>query len=139
MAKVLVPANRIKEALIATTDNIRKYAELDCRKAYPIFAKEFNSGALNERPFVNFLAYGLNGDVLSIHDNYSVLDAVYYKTENTLDAMIKNYLDRGVLGTSIKFVKPPLIITDALSKDDVEKAFQRNGYAAFKEIPRTIA
>lgn len=136
--KVLIKKtnNNPKEALIATTNDIQKYVEISCIVAYPRFEQEFKSSALDDRPFVNYFLYGLNGDVISIHDNYSVLDSDYYGTENTLDAMVDNYLTKGILGTTIRFVKPPLIITDVVSKADVENAFQQAGYATFKEIPR---
>ncbi|MBI2129241.1 hypothetical protein HYU07_03290 [Candidatus Woesearchaeota archaeon] len=114
--------------LIATTEEVLKYADKACVQASEEFRREFQLDS--SRPFVNYFLHMIqNGNRrTSYHDNFSILTLDKFDPKPDLDGMVDKYLHVGIPGTTIRMVMPPLIITNAEARSEVLEAFKKAGY-----------
>jgi len=113
--------------LIATTEDVAKYADKTCIEAEADFRREF---ILEDRAFVNYFFHMISDDKRRTFycDNYSIITSDDFNPKPNLDGMVYKYLNVGIPGTSIQMVMPPLIISNPESRNSVLKAFEKAGY-----------
>ena len=124
--------------LAATTEDINRYAGKTCVEAEEDFRKEFDLSN-EKRPFVNFFLCGRKegNRVVSIHWNYGFLTPEDYRIKRgQLYGLVDAYLNKTIPRTTIRFLRPPLIITDKASKTEVLQTFDEFGFSEFVDVPR---
>lgn len=122
--------------LIATTEEVLKYADKACVQASKDFEREFQLDS--SRPFVNYFLHMIQkgNRRTSYHDNYSIITPDKFEPQPDLDGMVDKYLHVGIPGTTIRMVMPPLIITNAEAQPEVLEAFKKAGYHKTMDVPR---
>jgi hypothetical protein len=125
----------LKMVLVATSDDISKYANRTCDQARDAFYKEF---VLTEKSFVDYLLYYVSDGTpeIQVSSRHKVLTAKDYGTESSLDCMVEKYLYEKIPYTGLKFFMFPLVIVNSQSKEAVLKAFAKQGHTYHLDLDR---
>jgi len=121
---------------VASTKEVLKYADKSCIEVVDEFRGEF----AYDKPFSNYFFHMIQNDKprTSYHWNFGVITPDQFYPKPNLEDMIDKYLNVGIPGTSIRMVRPPLIITNPEARSEVLEAFHKVGYDKPKDLKRIL-